>query len=227
MPAMPAAPADGERSRLGLSRTRILDAALALLDRDGLQAFSMRRLAEELGVGTMTVYGYFRGKDELLDSVVAAAAQRIGSEPSVGPWKGQLRELFVRVHEGHVEHPAIVELRLRRPLISPGALTLTERAMAVLLDAGFGERDAARAYRALYLYTFGFSAFAPATRAAADQAETVRAFAEISTDTHPALVTASEEAAEAMGDQTVFEFGLDRLLDGLEAITPTRARPRP
>jgi AcrR family transcriptional regulator len=192
---------------------------MALLDRNGLDAFSMRRLASELGVGTMTLYGYFRGKDELLDALVAAAVREIGAEaPPEGPWREQLRELFVRVHEGYVQHPAIVELRLRRPLISAGALALTERAMRVLLDAGFDRRAAARAYRALHLYAFGYAAFAPTARAGADRADTVAALAALPAGDYPALTAARDEAAQVMGDPAVFEFGLDRLLDGLEAL---------
>src|SRR4051812_50158042 len=74
----------GPGSRLGLSRERIVEGAIELLDRDGLDVFSMRRLAEELGVGTMTIYGYFRGKDELLDAVVGAGGGRVARRVSGG-----------------------------------------------------------------------------------------------------------------------------------------------
>ena len=178
----------------------------------------MRRLAGELRVGTMTLYGYFRGRDELLDALVAAAARQMSEAPPEGSWREQLRQLFVRLHHAHLEHPAIVELRLRRPLMRAGALALTERAMRVLLDAGFDERAAAHAYRSLYLYTFGFAAFAPASRADADRDATAAAFAALPPADYPALTAARDEATAAVGDEDVFEFGLDRLLDGLEAL---------
>jgi AcrR family transcriptional regulator len=195
---------------------QILLAALELLDREGLDRFSMRRLADELGVGTMTVYGYFRGKNEILDALVdAAASQQVLEISEEGPWRTRLRELIMTIRQGLVEHPAIVELRYRRPLLSPGALQLTELGVRILLDAGFSKRDAARFYRVLFVYTFGFSAFGPD---AASEAERELAFAALSAlpaGRYPALVEAAREAAETMADETLFELGLDALLEQL------------
>jgi AcrR family transcriptional regulator len=207
-------------SRLGLSRTRILAGALNLLDREGLDAFSMRRLAEELGVGTMTIYGYFRSKDELLDAVVDAGAQAIAQAVSEadggGSWKARLRELMIRIRERHIEHPAIVELRYKRPLLSPGALTVTELGMSILRDAGFSKRDAARIYRMLFVYTFGYSAFGPGPGSEADRERSLEALRDLPADRYPTLLDAAHEASETMADQTLYELGLDALLDGLE-----------
>jgi AcrR family transcriptional regulator len=209
-----AAPASG--SRLGLTRERILEAALDLLDQDGLGALSMRRLAEELGVGTMTLYGYFRSKEELLDAAIDMGARRIGVAPVSGSWRERLRHLVLEFRRGLAEHPGIVELRLARPVITPGALELTEAGMEILRDAGFAKRDAARGYRTLFVYVFGFSAFGPGPTAA-DEREQVRdVLATLPSERYPRLVEAAEEAAEAMADDTLFDFGLDRLLDGLE-----------
>jgi AcrR family transcriptional regulator len=211
-------------SRLGLSRKLILDTALKLLDRDGLDALTMRRLAEELEVGTMTLYGYFRRKDELLDALVDAVAGRIAVEPGQGFWKARLRELMIGVRKSHAEHPAIVELRLRRPLVSAGALRVTEQAMTILCDAGFSRREAARAYRTLLLYTFGFSAFGPSDHGQRDSQQTVEALAALPRDRFPVLSESVVEAAEAMADQSVFELGLDCLIDGLEQRLTAGAR---
>jgi AcrR family transcriptional regulator len=84
-------------SRLGLSRERILDAALALFDVEGVDALTMRRLAAELGVGTMTLYGYFRRKEDLLDAIVDRGAERVAAAGSEGPWKQRLRELVLEL----------------------------------------------------------------------------------------------------------------------------------
>ena len=206
-------------SRLGLSRARILDEALSLLDREGEAAFTMRRLATEMGVGTMTLYGYFRSKDDLLDALVDAGAQQLLEIPlGRESWKQSLRELFVTLHRSHLDHPGIVELRFRRPLLSPGALLFTERCMAVLTGAGFSNRDAARGYRLLFVYTFGFGAFGPGRRSRADRDQTQAALSGLPSRLYPALREAAGEAADAMSDQTVFEFGLDLLLDGLEGV---------
>ena len=120
-------------------------------------------------------------------------------------------------------HPAIVELRLRRPLLSPGALDLTEAGMKILREAGFSRELAARVYRVLFVYTFGFAAFGPGDGGESDRETTRAALAELPADRYPVLVDAAAEAAEVMGDEAVFEFGLDRLLDGLEALLPPSA----
>ena len=207
-------------TRLGLSPTLILDAALELLDRDGLDAFSMRRLATELGVGTMTIYGYFRSRDELLDALVDRGAQDVAELVSEAEraesWKAQMRALMIGLRERLREHPAFVELRYRRTLQSPGALHITEAGIRILDDAGFSRRRAAEIYRLLFVYTFGFSAFAPGPRAETDRAETLEAFAALPREQFPHLVDTIGEAAEVMADPTLYEVGLDALLDGLE-----------
>ena len=222
----PSAPADrreGPNSRLGLSRDLILEAALRLLDREGLDSLTMRDLAKELGVGAMTLYGYFRGKEELLDAVIDSGARDIAAAPADGDWKEGLRGLMLDVRRSHLEHPAVVELRFRRPLVSRGALEVTETAMRLLLDAGFSPTEAARAYRVLFVFTFGFSAFGPRDGGGHDRDQTIQALRSLPTERYPALAGAAEEAADAMADQSVFELGLDCLLDGLERTLPEAA----
>src|SRR3954447_2104427 len=128
--------------------------ALALVDREGLAALTMRRLARELGTGTMSLYRHFRNKDELLDAVVDLAS-REGLEHLVlrGDWQARLRTLARALYDGLTRHPGLVQVRLSRPMLSPGALRTTDIAMQVLLDAGFAPRRAAHAYRTLFLYT--------------------------------------------------------------------------
>lgn len=207
-------------SRLGLSRPRIVAAGLALLDRDGLDAFSMRRLAQELGVGTMTLYSYFRRRDELLDAIVdtgsAVILELLADAATQGPWRERLRELMVGVRRAHIEHPAIVELRYKRPLLSPGALEVTETGVRILREAGLGRREAVSTYRMLFVYTFGYSAFGPGPGSAAEREQALAALRALPPDRFPTLVDLAEEAADTMADQGLFEVGLDALLDGLE-----------
>jgi AcrR family transcriptional regulator len=188
----------------------------------------MRRLADELGVGTMTIYGYFRSRDELLDAVVDSGGEAIanlGSElESEESWKAGLRELMIGIRRSLIEHPAIVELRYRRPLLSPGALAVTEAGIRILRDAGFSDPDAGRVYRILFVYTFGFSAFGPRPGSEADRDRSVEALRALPADRYPTLVAAARELSESMADQTLYEAGLDALLDGLE---PERIGPRP
>ncbi len=206
-------------SRLGLTREAILAAALELVDREGLAAFSMRRLGQELGVGTMTIYGYFRSRDAILDAVIDAGAEELARSAAAASgetWRSRLRALMVGLRQRHLAHPAIVELRYRRPLLSPGALEVTEVGMRILRDAGFTKREAAEIYRILFIYTFGFSAFGPGRDAEADRDRSTEALAALPSEQYPTLVDAAREASATMADPQLFERGLDTLLDGFE-----------
>jgi AcrR family transcriptional regulator len=202
-----------------LSRERILESALELVKRDGLGALSMRRLAEELDAGTMTLYGYFRGKDELLDALVDVSSARSKRlrELGDGPWRQQLRELILAVREVLAEHPWEVELRMRRPLVSPGAMRVPEAGLQILQAAGLAPAEAARAFRTLFLYTFGFSGFGDPDDPERVRRETMAQVAPLPADEYPAVSAAINELAATMAGEEQFEFGLDLLLDGIEA----------
>jgi AcrR family transcriptional regulator len=205
------------RPRARLSREQVAAAALELLDRDGLEALSMRRLAEQLGVGTMTLYGYFRNKDELLDAVVdAAVADR---EPFVfeGTWQEQIRRLMQGSRRRLSRHPALVKVRADRPVLRPEALRFAETGLTILRTAGFGRTDAARSFRLLFTYVFGYVSFSPDATAEEARRESRAATAALPPDDYPALRDTEEQLAEAMAGRETFEFGLDRIIDGLEA----------
>jgi AcrR family transcriptional regulator len=219
----------GPASRLGLSRDKIVRAARDLLDREGLSALSMRRLADDLGIGTMTLYGYFRSKEELLDAVVDLGGEEIGravpAKGAGGEWRPQMRSLMIGIREALGRHPAIVELRRARPLLSPGALSVTEAGMRILREAGFSHREAGRVYRILFVYTFGFSAFGPRPGSTAERDLSIEALSGLPADRYPTLVEGAREASDSMADETLYERGLDALLAGFdpdEAIAAPR-----
>jgi AcrR family transcriptional regulator len=184
----------------------------------------MRRLAEELGVGTMTLYGYFRSKEELLDALVDAAAEQIQIPSGGRSWRTKLRALMGEIRRTLAERPVGVLLRQSRPMWSPGALRVSEAGMQVLREAGFGKADAARAYRSLFNYTFGFAAFTPADVSPALRRKLLAAVASLPRDQYPAQAEAASELADAIGGEAQFNYGLDLLLDGLEAKLKARRR---
>ena len=186
-------------------------------DREGLEALSMRTLAAKLGVGTMTLYGYFRSKEELLDAAVDVAVEDVGVRTGTGSWKDQLRELMRGIREGLARHPGGIRLRLARPILSPGALRFTEAGLQILERAGFAREDAVRAYQTLFFYTFGVASFG-----SPEAPEEVKRYARaalmaLPPAEYPNLTAAAREAPEALAGDEQFEFGLDRLLEGLEA----------
>jgi AcrR family transcriptional regulator len=210
-------------SRPRLSREQVAAAALELLDREGLEALSMRRLADRLGVGTMTLYGYFRSKDELLDAVIDAAVANREPFAFEGTWQEQIRRLMRGTRRGLGRHPGLVKVRADRPVLRPEALRFAETGVTILRGAGFGRTDAARAFRLLFTYVFGYVSFSPDETAEEARRRSRAATAALPPDEYPALRDSSEELAEAMAGEQTFDFGLDRIIDGLEAHLRPRA----
>jgi AcrR family transcriptional regulator len=204
-------------ARPRLTREAVADAALDLVDEHGLEALTMRRLADALGVGTMTLYGYVRDKDELLDAVVEAATSRDPVQRVEGPWQERLRALARQAYIGLVRHPALVELRLRRPILTPRAFRVTELAFEALLEAGFSRPEAARAFRVLFLYVFGSAAFNQAELSAPVRATTRGAIASLPEDQFPILSESADAVAVTTGGAEQFEFGLALVIEGIEA----------
>ena len=205
------------RPRASLSPEQVASAALELLDREGLDALSMRRLAGELGVGTMTLYGYFRSKDELLDAVVDAAVAEREPFSSDGTWQEQIRRLMQGSRRNLSRHPGLVKVRADRPVLRPEALRFAETGMTILRRAGFDRTDAARAFRLLFTYVFGYVSFSPDERADQARRDARAATAALPPDEYPSVHEASAELAEAMAGHETFDFGLDCIIDGLEA----------
>jgi AcrR family transcriptional regulator len=209
------APKPDPRARL--SREQVARAALELLDRHGLEALSMRRLADQLNVGTMTLYGYFGSKDDLLDAVIDAAVadrERVNLE---GPWQDQLRRLMQATRRGLGRHPSLVKVRAERPVLRPEALRFAESGLTILRGAGLSKSEAARAFRLLFTYVFGYVSFSPQHAAEEAGRESRAATAALPPDEYPTLTDSADELADAMAGDATFDFGLDLIIDGIAA----------
>jgi AcrR family transcriptional regulator len=200
-----------------LSRERIVDAASRLIQRDGLSALSMRRLAQELDVWPMAVYHWFRDKEALLDAVAASTAGSIELPSADEPWREQLRTLLHGAHEAMARDPAGMGASLARAFLAPEAMRLSEAALAILVQAGLSTREAASAWRALWSYTYGFATFRLGAEPDEVRRRTRTAIAGLADDEFPTLLDAVGETASAMADDAELDYGLDRLLDGIEA----------
>lgn len=213
--AMPVPMTPVRNSRV--SRAQIARAALQIIDKDGLDGLSMRRVAAKLGVGTMTLYGHFRSKDELLDAVIDEAVEPHGLPTAKGPWRDQIRELLNVAHRNLTAHPALVHIRFRQPVLRPEALKFGEAGMGILRAAGFPAADAAGAFRLLFTYTFGYSGLSPEASSEEARRQAAAAVAGLAPDEYPNLVDTAPEFSAAMAGQKQFEYGVERILDGLEA----------
>ncbi len=182
----------------------------------------MRRLADELGVGTMTLYGYFRNKQDLLDAVVDAAVTETPLPSSEGPWREQVHELMQVAWSNLSGHPSIVQIRVRQPVLRPEALRFAEVGLRILQSAGFDRREAAQAFRLLFTYVFGFAAFSPEHAVEEARGQARAAIAALSPERYPMLTSAAAEASEAMAGKEQFDYGLERILDGFEARLAAR-----
>jgi AcrR family transcriptional regulator len=199
-----------------LSRERVARAALALIDSEGLDALSMRRLATELDVGTMTLYHYFPSKRELLDAVVEIAFTDEEPPELKGSWREQLAALSRASRQTLTRHPGLAQIRTATPILRPEALRFSEAGLRILEDAGFDTEEAAKAFRLLFTYVVGFALLSSAAAEREARAAAREALAALPPEYYPRLSAAVDEAAEAMAGDVVFEYGLDRLLDGLE-----------
>lgn len=205
------------QTTLKLTRERVAAATLALLAQEGAERISMRRVAGELGVGTMTLYGYFRDKDELMDAAVDLACAEIDVPPTTGPWKDGLRELSYEILRVLRRYPVAHQIRARGPMISAGALRSTEAGLEILQRAGFSQVESAQAWRLLFTYVFGFAAFTPAALSASQQGDIETRLAGMSVADLPKVSAAAAEGAAAMTGDEAFGYGLEAILSGLEA----------
>jgi AcrR family transcriptional regulator len=200
-----------------LNRRDVAREALAMLDEEGLDALSMRRLAQRLGVGTMTLYGYFRSKEELLDAAVGAAAEEFAFDDPGGPWRERLRAYVHAVRAVLERHPSLPQLRARQPILQPAAFRMSEGAVQILLDAGFTPEEAARAFRVLFVTVFGDRLF-NADEPTAESRRMVRAaLLSLPEDEFPAITAAADGMAASTGGEEQFAFSLELVLDALEA----------
>jgi len=201
-----------------LSRELILQVALKSVEEDGLEALSMRRLAQRLDVWPMSIYRYFRDKDELLDALAGSAAEGLAVPANRASWRTQMRALLHDARRVLGSEQGLAS-RLPRAMLSPGLLKLSEAGLTILGRAGFGHQESARAWRAILSYTFGFAATAVVGDA---ERMTRAAIAGLPEDEYPALSATANELAAALAADEEFDRGLDFLLDGL-----TRAASSP
>ncbi|MFE7631573.1 TetR/AcrR family transcriptional regulator C-terminal domain-containing protein [Kocuria sp. NPDC057446] len=144
-----------------LSREAVLTAALALVDAEGLDALSMRRLGAELGRDPMGLYRYAKNRADLLDGITELVLDQLVIPTDGADWQQQLRATAHDFRDLALAHPHVVPLLVTRPLSTPlglrplGTLRPLENILALLIDAGFAPADALHVYRAYYGFLYG------------------------------------------------------------------------
>ena len=232
--------------RPGLSVDRVVAAAIELADAEGLAALSMRRVADRLGVGTMSLYTYVPGKAELLDLMLdTVLAEEARTDGAAGGWRAGLelraREDWALYHR----HPWILQITPSRALLGPNETDLFEATLRVVDGIGLGGAEMVLVVSLVAEYTRG----AAQTAVGAAQAERRTGISDeqwwaareplfdkyFDPTRYPTVTRLAAEGAfePPAGDaaytvavaQRSFEFGLPRVLDGIEAFIDDRSRP--
>lgn len=144
-----------------LSRELVLSAALELVDAEGLDALTMRRLGQVLGRDPMSLYRYAENRAALLDGVSELVLNELAIFPADPDWKAQLRRIAHDLRHLALRHPNVIPLLVTRPLSTPlglrplGTVRPLEQILALLIDAGFAPADALHVYRAYYGFLYG------------------------------------------------------------------------
>jgi len=122
--------------RKGLSRSRVVVAALAIVDRDGPEGLTMRALGRELGVDRMAVYHYVPGKSALYDALAEAVWAEVELPARTGEWEADLVALARGVRRALLAHPRALPVVATRQSVAPATLDLLETGIAILVEAG-------------------------------------------------------------------------------------------
>ena len=135
----------------------ILDAALAIADERGLDALSMRAVAERVGVTPMALYGYFRNKDELLDGLVGQLLASLVPEDPGRTWEERLGAIAWATRRLAREHPSVFPLLLFRSSVTPDGVRVVDLIYQALIDAGVPDADVPRIERLVTTFVMGFA----------------------------------------------------------------------
>jgi AcrR family transcriptional regulator len=210
----------------GLTRDRIVTAAVELADAGGLEALSMRTLADELGTAPMSLYRHVANKDDLLDAMIDVVFAEAEVPPRQPDWKAEMRERAMATRAALSQHGWANGLMESRTKPGPANMRYHNAFMGCLREAGFPFRQAVHAYNAVQSYTYGFClqemhlGFETPEESVELAAATLGGHAE----DYPYIAEVAAEFAKSGGydyDQE-FEIALDLTLDAIEVF---RSRP--
>jgi AcrR family transcriptional regulator len=223
-------PARGPRP--GLTLERIVTAAVALADREGIDALSMRKVAAELGVGTMSLYRYVPGKAELVD-LMLDHVDRMGPPPAADGWRARLADAAGGIYRLYLRHPWLLQVNRSRSLLGPNALAGFEYLLATLDGLGLTDRERVAVIVSIDSFVTGLArqnVLLEQIKAETDMTDEEfwgaqgPILADVFASGRFPQVTALDHGAFETSYDELLAFGLERLLDGVEAFV-SRRRP--
>jgi AcrR family transcriptional regulator len=194
-----------------LTADQLAAAALAVVDRDGLPALTMRTVARELGVATMGLYRYVADRQALETLVVDHVFRSVDLALPEASWQDRVRVLLDRIRVAVARHPGTVPLVLRHRQAALGSLRLIEAMLAVLTDGGLAGTDRVIAQRTLIGHLLGFL---QNEHFAALSGPGTIVLSELPPDEYPLLARTAADARSVPPDEE-FRRGLDIVLRGL------------
>lgn len=209
------------KDRMPLWRDRVLRTALAHVDEAGLEAFTMRRLAQVLDVAPMALYRHVTNKEDLVDGMIDLVFAEIELPPAELGWKAWMRERAIAVRAALLRHPWANGLMESRTRPGPATLRHHDAVIGRLDEAGFSLTMVAHAYSVMDAYIFGFTmnhASMP-TDPTMETSELAGVMAEqFPADRYPHLARFTSQHVMRPGYDygAEFAYGLDLILDGLE-----------
>jgi AcrR family transcriptional regulator len=241
---MSATPAEKRETEKGLRRAEIVAAAVRIADAEGVDAVSMRRLADELGVATMTPYTHVANKDELLDLMRdAVAAEMILPEPIPESWREALRAIALRTKAAFEAHPWSLDATPRRPRARINRLRHIEQSIGIVLQLGVAPKESRAILMSIDDYVIGYcmrarsrqrmlASLGPEAESAAmrrlhDPDPEVAAALEAGELPIIKKIAGRRDRKHAFGvpPDSGFDPGLDWLLDGIEAAVAPPSEP--
>jgi AcrR family transcriptional regulator len=222
--------------RAGLNVDRVVAAAIEVADTEGLGALTMRRVAEQLGVGTMSLYTHVPGKAELVDVMLDTVLGEVVDGDDAGTWRERLERIARDLEALYQRHPWLLQVATTRPSLGPNMIAKYERELRAVEGIGLDDIEMDAVVTLINGYVHG------AVRGAVEAAEAQRLTG--MTDLQwwekqaPLLdrvfdparypvaarvgAAAGEEHQAASDPAHAFAFGLERVLDGIEALVRSR-----
>jgi AcrR family transcriptional regulator len=208
-----------------LSKERVLDAAVALADAQGVEALSMRKIAQELGVVPMALYKHVANKDELLDGMVDVVVGEIDPPAGGADWKTAMRRRVLSARGALLRHPWASRVMESRTSPTPAVLAYMDSMIGMFRAGGFTIDLTHHAMHVMGSRLLGFSQELfdeTADVGPGMDAETLRELAGTFPHITELVVAITHDQASVVGqgcdDQFEFEFALDLILDGLERL---------
>ena len=201
-----------------ISRGEIVEVARGIVDRDGVEKLTMRRVAAEIGSAPMALYHHVRNKEQLLSLLLDDVARELPVPELPADPRERIVVAATTVHDLFLAHPWVAEALTSDDLLSPTALWFPEAVVDAAIACGVSPDDAVRVYRTIWYYTAGEMVVraAGARRRAADDRPTYReqVFAELDAQELPRLAAVGPRWAELTARDT-YVHGLRALVDGL------------